>query len=111
MRKIRDCTFLPQQNYFGGLTPENFFQNFSMRAIDFSHKITPKGSMSKNFPTRTYLTLPPPFKALEMEIDKLGLEMEVLNVQKEVFTKFLDQNNGKHQEENNLKKYYDSFFC
>ena len=38
--KIRGYKFYPQQR-------GKNFQNFSMRAIDFSHKITPKGSLVK----------------------------------------------------------------
>jgi hypothetical protein len=41
--KLGVVSFNPNKIIFRGfLTPGKFFQNFSMRAIDSSHKITPK---------------------------------------------------------------------
>ena len=40
--KLGVVSFNPNKIIFGVFDPRKIFQNFSMRAIDFLHKITPK---------------------------------------------------------------------
>ena len=64
--KLGVVSFNPNKIIFGDFDPLKIFQNFSMRAIDSSHKITPRkvifAQIKKNFFSKVLLQSLPSFK-------------------------------------------------